>query len=50
MKKTIYFILLTCLSVFYNSCSKSEGTGGQAIIKGKVIVENINVLGDTLAS
>ena len=50
MKKVIYLIILSFISVFYNSCAKSEGTGGQAVIKGKVIVENINVLGDTLAT
>jgi len=41
MKKVIYLIILSFISVFYNSCAKSEGTGGQAVIKGKVIVENI---------
>ena len=35
------FILFTC-------CSKSAGVGGNSSIKGKVIVNNINVLGDTL--
>ena len=50
MKKVVYFIIVTCLTLFYNSCSKSEGTGGQALINGKVIVANINVLGDTLAT
>ena len=50
MKKAIYFITLICLLVLYGSCTKSAGTGGQATIKGKIIIENINVLGDTLAS
>ena len=40
MKKVIYLIILSFISVFYNSCTKSEGTGGQAVIKGKVIVED----------
>ena len=30
------------------SCAKTEGPGGQATIKGKVTIDNINVLGTTI--
>lgn len=49
MKKTyaISFSLLAALFLF--SCVKSPGTGGQATIKGKIIVNNINALGNVSA-
>lgn len=49
MKKTyaISFSLLAALFLF--SCAKSPGTGGQATIKGKIIVNNINALGNISA-
>ena len=39
--------LFTCLLIFI-SCSKSPGVGGKATIKGKVIVNNVNVLADSI--
>ncbi len=45
-KSFLYFALI----VLFNSCSKSPGVGGQATIKGKIIVHNINVLGNITAS
>jgi len=48
MKKyTISASLLALL--FLLSCTKSPGTGGQATIKGKVVVNNINALGNVSA-
>ena len=44
---TVSFSLLTLLFIF--SCTKSPGTGGQATIKGKIIVNNINALGNVSA-
>ena len=35
--------------LFIISCTKSPGVGGQATIKGKIIVNNINALGNVSA-
>ena len=43
----ISFSLLAALFLF--SCAKSPGIGGQATIKGKIIVNNINALGNVSA-
>ena len=32
------------------SCTKSEGIGGKAVIKGNVVVDNTNALGNIIAS
>ena len=50
MKYLIYTILSLLILTSVFSCTKSAGTGGQATIRGKVIVDNINISGDTLAS
>lgn len=50
MKHLIYSIFCLLILSSYFSCTKSAGVGGQATIKGKVIVNNINSQGDTLAS
>ena len=50
MKNLIYSILSLLILTSFFSCTKSAGTGGQATIRGKVIVDNMNILGDTLAS
>lgn len=50
MKYLIYSILSLLILTSVFSCTKSAGTGGQATIRGKVIVDNINISGDTLAS
>ena len=50
MKHIIYSIFCLLILSSYFSCTKSAGVGGQATIKGKVIVNNINSQGDTLAS
>ena len=41
--------LFACLLIFI-SCLKSPGVGGQATIKGTVIVNNVNALGDVVDS
>ena len=46
MKRLIPALLL----LMFFSCSKTEGPGGQATIKGRVSVANINVLGTTIDS
>ena len=48
MKNYTFSITLLAL-LFLGSCTKSAGTGGQATIKGKIIIQNINVLGNISA-
>ena len=48
MKNYTFSITLLAL-LFLGSCTKSPGTGGQATIKGKIIIQNINVLGNISA-
>lgn len=42
MKTIKYFILIFFISIFLNSCKKSEGEGGNSSIKGKVLVKEYN--------
>ena len=45
---TKYISSLALILILFTCCSKSAGVGGNSSIKGKVIVNNINILGDTL--
>jgi hypothetical protein len=49
LKKHYPTAILLLATLFTSSCTKSAGTGGQATIKGKVTVQNINVLGNVSA-
>ena len=44
----IKLLILPLLLIMVFSCAKTEGPGGQATIKGKVTIDNINVLGTTI--
>ena len=41
-----YNFLLALLLLLLCSCTKSEGIGGQAVIKGELFVHNFNALGN----
>ena len=41
-------LLITFLVFTFFSCSKTEGVGGSGTIKGKISVENTNVLGTVI--
>tara|TARA_B100000780_G_C21050563_1_gene421894 strand:+ start:387 stop:788 length:402 start_codon:yes stop_codon:yes gene_type:complete len=45
MKSFKFLFAVLTISLLF-SCAKSEGVGGRATIKGKIIVDNINILGD----
>ena len=50
MKKHILNIILFNLILLFIGCTKNPGIGGQALIIGKIQVNNINALGDTIAT
>ena len=50
MKNTTYLILFLFATTSFISCKKSPGIGGQASILGNIKVNNINILGDTIAT
>ena len=44
-------ILLSAMIIFsFCTCTKSPGLGGTSTIKGKVVVDNINILGNIVDS
>ena len=50
MKNFIKNTLILSFFLSITSCTKTEGIGGRASIKGKIIVNNINVLGQVIDS
>ena len=50
MKKHILNIILFNSIILFIGCTKNPGIGGQASIIGKIQVNNINALGDTIAT
>ena len=50
MKKHILNIILFNSILLFIGCTKNPGIGGQASIIGKIQVNNINALGDTIAT
>jgi hypothetical protein len=50
MRKHILNIILLNSFLLLISCTKNPGIGGQASIIGKILVNNINILGDTIAT
>lgn len=50
MKNFIKNTLIISFILSITSCTKTEGIGGRASIKGKIIVNNINVLGQVIDS
>ena len=50
MKNFIKNTLIISFFLSITSCTKTEGIGGRASIKGKIIVNNINVLGQVIDS
>jgi hypothetical protein len=50
MKNLIKNTLILSFFLSITSCNKTEGIGGRASIKGKIIVNNINALGQVIDS
>ena len=50
MRKHLFNILLFNSFLLLICCTKNPGIGGQASIFGKVQVNNINIIGDTVAT
>ncbi len=50
MRKNLFNILLFNSFLLLICCTKNPGIGGQASILGNVQVNNINILGDTIAT
>ena len=44
------FLLPIIIFILLFSCTKSEGIGGKAVIKGNVVVDNTDALGNIIAS
>ena len=49
MKNIKYLVPFLILTLLF-SCTKSAGTGGRATIKGNIVVDNINILGNIVDS
>ena len=49
MKNIKYLVPFLIITLLF-SCTKSAGTGGRATIKGNIVVDNINILGNIVDS
>jgi len=48
--KKLKILIFTIITFSFCTCTKSAGLGGSSTIKGKVVVDNINILGDIVDS